>query len=254
MFYMIKRNICSFNKSIKKINITASWVFVCKDSIKSIDWNINSSNHFMWKEIDWKAYTQSFLLGIVMLLYLQWLIAWANLPGWFLQWIKAEDPITAVFFFSYNNKKKGGKWEWKYLVFVFVLMPNILPGYKKTLAWHQLHAVFREYREHQYPELVKGASACISYKTLASCILLFLARRLMNLLTKWHFAFDSLVDSWSWRRWMAWQIHRIASRWCDCKRCISSQLPASTAFIESSSLFSGGPGLFFLLEILFVRI
>ena len=34
MFYMIKRNICSFNKSIKKINITASWVFVCKDSIK----------------------------------------------------------------------------------------------------------------------------------------------------------------------------------------------------------------------------
>jgi len=158
------------------------------------------------------------------------------------------------FFFSYNNKKKGGKWEWKYLVFVFVLMPNILPGYKKTLAWHQLHAVFREYREHQYPELVKGASACISYKTLASCILLFLARRLMNLLTKWHFAFDSLVDSWSWRRWMAWQIHRIASRWCDCKRCISSQLPASTAFIESSSLFSGGPGLFFLLEILFVRI
>lgn len=47
MFYMIKRNICSFYKSIKKINITASWVFVCKDSIKSIDWNINSSNHFM---------------------------------------------------------------------------------------------------------------------------------------------------------------------------------------------------------------
>jgi hypothetical protein len=253
MFYMIKRNICSFNKSIKKINITASWVFVCKDSIKSIDWNINSSNHFMWKEIDWKAYTQSFLLGIVMLLYLQWLIAWANLPGWFLQWIKAEDPITAVFFLVIIIKKKGGKWEWKYLVFVFVLMPNILPGYKKTLAWHQLHAVFREYREHQYPELVKGASACISYKTLASCILLFLAR-LMNWLTKWHFAFDSLVDSWSWRRWMAWQIHRIASRWCDCKRCISSQLPASTAFIESSSLFSGGPGLFFLLEILFVRI
>lgn len=179
-----------------------------------------------------------------------WLKAYTIIPlGWFFQWIKVEDPITAVFFLVIIIKKKrGGKWEWKYLVFFF-LMPNILPGYKKTLAWHQLHAVFREYREHQCPELVKGASACISYK-LDTGFMHFLF--FGNLLTKWHFAFDFLVASWG--RWMAWQIHRIASRWCDCKRYISSQLPASTAFIESSSLFSGGPSLFFLLEILFLRI